>query len=400
MKNYKTIYESSNHSSALSQSCYLVEETDKAVFTPPQDDDLLRHLPGGQITIERPLESSSERSGRHHLSARAGKISTNWQFKTNIHMKKEIGLAPALETLFRHLLGNKDGRVYSAKTPPSKTFTLLECSDSWARQAVGAYVDSATIDLPGDGEASVDWQGNARIGYHVGITACDTDNNGGNEITVREPERLPVGAAVMILKADGVTRSNDMSELLPFRTVISHKENGIIEIDGAKLTDCSGTEKPIYIAYYEPDNPQSFDNPLLGHDGKIEIEGFNQSVKSLSLAITNNHEKEEGVFGSKGLGPDVYNAVNRLTVEPTSIVNMSHKTLSLINQVAAIKPQAMESILGFDNSLCMKIKLPRVFFNQPGFSVPDEGTTTVELKGTAYQTEINKGDEIEISFQY
>ena len=134
MKNYADIYNSGSDSISLEQRFYAKLETSRGVMAAPTGADFFFHLPGGQITLEQPFESSPQRSGRHHSNIIKKKISTAWNFSTYFNVDEAAiqgvtEIDPALRLLWKSLLGYEDtttGLLYDARTAPDLTFSLFE----------------------------------------------------------------------------------------------------------------------------------------------------------------------------------------------------------------------------------------------------------------------------------
>ena len=407
-KNYVTLYNTGNDSISLEQRWYLKEETTRGSIIAPTGTDFLFVMPGGSIAYEQPFESNPSRSGRHHNSIIKKKKTTSWSFSTFLNLDEgvaqgatEIDLAKRL--LWKSLLGEEDLTVggvfaeYDSNAAPDLTFTLMEVSDQWARQSPGAFVQSGNFQLPGDGEATVEWAGAAKTTFFAGIGKSTTDNNTGNTVTLQtgEGDRFGVGALVMIIEADGTTRSADTPDGSP-RTITAISGD-VITVDGAVLADADGSAADIYLVYYEPETPTAIDNPIVGLVGSVSVVGLaDQCIRNLGININNNHELQDYCYGEDALAGNIFVPGSRMTAEIAMSLNMNHDVLELMNKVQAFEAQDITAILGDSTGRHYKALLPRVFFNVPAFAVPDEGSIPVEFSGTAYQTAFDAADEVKI----
>ena len=395
MKNYADIYESNNDSISLEQAIYVRAEPidQRGVFTTPQDDDYFLNLPGGGITIEQPRESSPQRSGRHHVSTIRKKVITNWNFSSYYNLNADLGLDAGIRLLHRSLFGNEvavagTGLTYNTARPPNFTFTILECSDRYARQAVGAFVNSGNINLPGEGEASVAFSGSAADGFLVGIGKSSTANTG-NTIVLEgdDIELMSKGGAVMIIKSDGVSRGADTPNGSSRIITGINKAAKSATLSGEPLTDVDGSTDPIYLCYYEPENPSATENPVTGLDGEITIAGYpNLAVRSLSIQVDNNHEIQNFFYGRRGLGGKLFAPTGRFTAQVTATVNMNDDSIRLFNNVKRFESQAIKAILGdpSDAERHLELAIPKADFDVPGFSIPDSGSVPTDFVGNCY----------------
>jgi len=410
-KNYANIYNSGNDSISLEQRFYLKQETVRGVIEAPVGSDFFFHLPGGQISYEQPFESSMQRSGRHHNNIIKKKITSAWNLSTYFNIDEDAILGvteidPSLRVLWKSLLGNEataPGLSYEPSEAPDLTFSLFEVGDTWSRQAAGAFVQGGNVQLPGDGEATVEWTGNAKISYFVGIAQSIAANDGGNTLQLEagEARRIPKGALVMIVEADGLTRSDDTPDGSPRTVTASNVTTDVITVDGAVLADAdgSGVSLPIYVSYYEPETPVAIDNPVTGLEGSVSVVGLSsQCFRSLGINVQNNHELVDYCYGEEGLGGAVYIPGDRLTAELTLSMNLNHTVGEFLNRRTTFESEDITAVLGDSAGRHFKALVPRAIFSVPAFAVPDTGSIPVEFSGTAYQTANEAADELTVKF--
>jgi len=408
-KNFQVIYDTGNDAISLNQRWYLKEESTRGTFIAPTDTDFLFVMPGGQIAYEQPFESNPSRSDRHHNSIIKKKKTTAWNFTTFLNLDEsvaqgstEIDLAKRL--LWKSLLGEEDLGVggvfaeYDSGLDPDTTFTLLEVGDQWSRQSPGAFVQGGNFQMPGDGEATVEWSGMAKTTFFAGVGKTTTDNNTTNDVVLQagEGNRFSVGAIVMLIEADGATRSAD-TPADSFRTITAIAVD-TITVDGAVLSDADGSAADIFLVYYEPVTPTAIDNPVTGLVGSIALTNIPSTtcIRNLGVNMQNNHELVDYCYGEDALAGRLFVPGSRLTVEVTMSVNLNHDLVEFFNRVQAFEAQDITAILGDSAGRHYQTVLPRVFFNVPAFSVPDEGSIPVEFTGTAYQTALEAADEVKI----
>lgn len=408
-KNYADIYNSSNDSVALEQRFYLKEETTRGTFVPPTGADFFFHLPGGQITYEQPFESSTQRSGRHHQSAIVKKKSVSWGFSTYFNINTGVAagateIDPALRVLWKSLLGKEtvsSGLIYDPSSAPSTTFSLFEIGDKWSRQAPGAFVQGGNIQLPGDGEASVEWSGMGKTAYMIGIGKSTTDNSASNDVELEsgEAENFVSGGLVMIIEANGTTRSADTPDGSPRTITAVNYSTDVVTLSGAALADADGSVTPIYLVYYEPATPVAIDNPQTGLVGQITVQDYTlPTIRSLGISLQNNHEVVDYAYGEDGLAGSIFVPGDRLTAEISLGHNLNRELASFFNSLTRFQAKNVTAYLGAQTSRHAKFELPNVRFQVPGFAVPDTGSIPVEFSGTAYQTGLDLADEVKVKF--
>ena len=410
MKNYAAIYASPNDSIALEQKIFIKEETTRGTLEAPTGADFIYTLNGASVNFTQPIESSPHKSGRHHTSIIKQKTSTEWSIPTFFNIDTTLPAAavaeidPGMRVLWKSLMGKEDisggSPVFTSEFAPSITFSIFENGDLWAKQAPGAFVESGNASLPGDGQSQVEWAGMAKTALLVGIGKSVVSNDGGNTFTVAsgEGQKFPVGAFVMIVKDDGVTRSADTPDGSPRRVV--SVSGDIVTIDGAVLADADGSGNPVYLSYYEPATPVSINDPQTGLQGSITIVGLSSAdcVRSASINMTNNHEAQDFCFGEEGLGGTIFTPGGRFTAELSLELNLDHELVGFMNGLKDFEGEDITFILGDAAGRHVQFEMPKNFFQIPEIAVPDTGTIPVTFTGNAYQTALDAADEVTVSF--
>lgn len=405
-KNYADIYNSVNDSIALAQRWYVKQETTRGTFVAPTGADFIYTLTGGQVEFMQPFESSPHRSGRHHNNIIKKKKETNWSFPTFFNIDTTLGSAaaaeidPGMKVLWKSLLGGEDLSAGAKYTPttPDITFSLFEVGDKFSRQCRAAFVQASNVTLPGDGEAKAEWSGNAKDALYVGM-GKSVSANAANTVTLISGDggqfKAAVGGLVMIIKANGTTRSTDTPDGSP-RTIVSVTGDDVV-LSGAVLTDADGTgmSAPVYLVYYEPTTPVAIDNPITGLVGSFAIAGYTglHCARSISFAMKNDHELVNYCYGTDSLDAPYFVPGSRFTCEPSFEMNMNKDLMAFFHGVESFDSQALTAVLGAASGRRLEMVLPRAFFPVPSFSVPDTGSVPVTFKGTAYQTTLDAGDE-------
>jgi hypothetical protein len=410
-KNYASIYGNSGDSSALNQRFYLKEETVKGTFVLPAAADYFFALAGGALSFSQPIVSSPHRSGRHNNNTIKEKKALEWSLPTMVNINTAAAqgtaeLEPALRVLWKSLLGRETvpGAVqYDSLSDPSITFSIMEVGDKWAKQAFGCFVDACEISLPGDGQSQLSWSGMGVESYLVGIGKSTISNNAGQTITLQsgEGKRFPVGARVMIVEADGSTRSAD-TVAGAARKVVS-VSGDIVTLDGAALADADGSSTPIYLCYYEPvlAGTEGIDNPQTGLQGTFTSSSIpgNPCIRSATISVANGHEVVNYCWGTDAASGSIFVPASRLEVSVSIELNLNHDLVEFYNSVQQFEAQDLNFKLGDTALRFLELDLPRVIFQVPSIDVPETGSIPVSFEGIAYQSALDAADELVVSYK-
>jgi hypothetical protein len=257
--------------------------------------------------------------------------------------------------------------------------------------------------LPGDGQAGLTWTGNAKTRLLCGIGKSVTDNNTTNDITVAAGQtyRFPVGAMVMLIEADGVTRSADTPDGSP-RTVtaVDHLTNKV-SLSGAVLADADGSTTPIYLCYYEPSTPVGINDPQTGLVGSIAIDTLPalSCVRNTTLSIQNNHELVNYCYGSSGLSGKLFVPGARVSVTLSIEFNVDASVIEYMNKLNSFVANEITLIVGDAADRHFKVELPKVVFDVPALSIPESGSVPLSLEnGVCMQTALGAGDPITVKY--
>lgn len=409
-KNFASIYASGNDAVALNQRIFIKEESVRGTLIVPAATDFFFHLAGGTVNFTQPVESSPHKTGRHNTTVIKQKTNTEWTIPTFFNIDTTLGAAstaeidPALRVLWKSLLGREQAGpplVYDSATDPDITFSIYENLDVMGKQASGCFVEAGNATFPGDGQAQMEWSGMGKTVLNVGLGKSIIDNEGGNTVTVGTGEgtRFPVGGKVMIILANGTTRSADTATGSA-RTVVS-VAGDVVTVDGAVLADADGSGTPIYLAYYEPAEPiTAINNPLTGLQGSVTIAGLPSAmcVRSATINMTNNHEPEDFCFGKEGLGDTVFTPGGRLAAEVTLEINLDKAMVGYLNGLRQFTGEDITLVLGTASGRRLSFHVPKAIFAIPAINVPESGTIPITFTGLAYQTANNAADEVTASF--
>lgn len=407
MKNFSSIYEGDNDSIALEQKFFIKEETTRGSLEIPTGDDFLFTLGGGSVNFSQPVESSEHRSGRHHNSVIKQKTNTEFSFTTYFNIDTGVGVGTtqidqALRAVLKQATGKEEtapNLKYTAADAPSTSFSIFENGDLWAKQAPGGFVNDMNMEFPGDGQATAEFSGMAKTSLLIGI-GKSTVLNDANTVTVEAGEgaRFKVGGLVMIIEADGTTRSDDTPDGSP-RTITAISGD-VITLDGAVLTDADGSAADIYLCYYEPETAAGINNPQTGLEGSITIAGLTAGcIRSLSLSMANDHEAQDFCFGEEGLSNTLFVPGSRFSANVSLELNLNDDLVEFINGLSPeFAGENIVVILGDSATRHMQITMPKVIFQLPSIEVPDSGTIPITFEGLAYQSALDAADEVQIEF--
>lgn len=409
-KNYASIYANTGDSSALNQRFYLKQEAVKGMMAIPAASDYFFALAGGSINFSQPINPSPHRSGRHNNNTIKEKKALEWSLPTFINIDEAAAqgvnqLEPALRVLWKSLLGREQvpgAVVYDSAEDPSITFTMFEVGSSWCKQSRGLFVDSCEISLPGDGQSQLNWSGMGVEAFLVGIGKSTIDNNGANTVTLQvgEGKLFPVGSLVMLVEADGSTRSDDTPDASARK--VTQVVGDVITLDGAVLADADGSATPVYLSYYEPvvTGAEGIDNPLTGLVGTFtsaSIPGM-PCVRSATITVANGHEIVNYCWGTDAAYGSIFVPAARLEVDVSIELNLNKDTVAFYNAVQSFEAQDLNFKLGEALGRHLEIDLPRVIFQVPSISVPDSGSIPVSFEGKAYQDALDAANEIVVKY--
>jgi len=409
-KNYAAIYANTGDSSALNQRFYLKEEVIKGSMALPAASDYFFALAGGSLSFSQPINPSPHRSGRHNNNTIKEKKALEWSLPTMVNIDTAVAagvseLESALRVLWKSLLGKEtvsSGVSYDSSEDPSITFSLFEVGDKWSKQAFGCFVDACDISLPGDGQSQLAWSGMGVESFLVGI-GKSTVSNSGHTVTLQagEGKRFSVGGRVMIIKADGSTRSAD-TVAGSARKVVS-VSGDVVTLDGAVLADADGSSTPVYLCYFEPvlNGSEGIDNPQTGLQGTFTSSSIpgNPCIRSASVSIKNGHEVVNYCWGTDAASGSIFVPASRLEVDVKIELNLNHDLVEFYNSVQQFEAQDLNFKLGDTALRFLEIDMPKVIFQVPSIDVPDTGSIPVSFEGKAYQDALDAANEVVVSYK-
>jgi hypothetical protein len=412
-KNFASIFARTGDSIALEQKFFLVKETSKGTLIGPTAADFLYTKQGGSVNHTQPKVSSEHRSGRHNTDIYLEKKKTEWTLPMFININVGVGAGTtevdtSVRLLWESLLGKEtvsSGLIYDASVDPDITFSLFENGDKWAQQCYAAFPEEAEISLPGDGVAGVQFKGRCANRHRVGIGKSVVDNSGGNTVELTTPahaKRFPVGALVMLVKSDGVTRSTDTATGTYRKVTARDTTTGIVTLSGAALADADGTAGTgIYLCYAEPASPTGIANIQTGLKGSVSVDGLGGTlglVRSAKVTLKNNHEVVDYGYGTDELAPPYFIPGGRLDVAVEIEINLNDNVIQFLDDLDAFEAQAINLFLGNTATRHFKIELGKVFFDVPSTSLPQNGSIPVTLSGTGFQSALDAADEVKVKY--
>lgn len=409
-KNYANLYASTNDAVSVVQRVYVKQEASKGTLIAPQNTDFIYTLQGGTVDYAQPKETSPHRSGRHHKNFIKKKKTTSWSLPTYFNIDQTLGSASTSEIdvgirmLYKSLFGREQtspNLIYDTLTAPDITFSLFEVGDKWARQVRAAFVQTGNFKFPGDGEATIEWGGNAADAVVCGIAKSVLDNDGGNTVTVAtgEGKRIPVGSLVMLIEADGTTRSADTAA--GTARLVTSVSGDIVTLGGSALADADGSSTPLYLSYYEPAAPAAIDNPVTGLVGTAVLTGWTSGFpcfRTVEINCNNNHELVDYCYGKDALDTPYFVPADRFTIDVSVELNLNDKLVEFFNTVQAFTAQELTVVLGAASGRRAQFVLPKIVFDVPSYSVPDTGSIPVTFKGMPEETGEDTADELTVQF--
>lgn len=403
-KDYAAIYAAGNDSNALEQRIYIKEEATRGTFETPTDTDLMFHT-SASVAFNQPFEASPTKTGRHNNNTIKQKKEMSWSLNSLVMVDTAaaIGVAEvdqAVRTLWESTLGREtipSGVLFDANTAPAITFSLFEVGDMWSRQARACFVNSATIEAPGDGQASFSWEGNGKDALLVGIGSIPADHASTDNVTVAagEGKRFRVGGLTMLVAADGTTRHASTPNGTP--AIVTDITGDVVTFNiTLDATDTTG----FYLVYYEPESPAGIDDPQTGLVGSTSIAGLSaQCIRNATINIANGHELVNYCFGEDALAAPFFIPASRLSVTASVTMNLNEDVLVFLNDVESFVSQDIDLIIGDSAGRHFKVDLPKVQFPVPAFEVPDAGSVPIDFSdGLALQTVLDAADEITVSY--
>ena len=250
----------------------------------------------------------------------------------------------------------------------------------------------------------MEWSGRGADRYRIGIGKFTSDSNTTNIITldtITEAKRFQVGGLVMIIKADGVTRSADTAGGTYRKLTAVDKVTGAITVDGGVLADADGSSGDLFLCYAEPESPTGIANIQTGLVGSINVDGLGglvPCVRSFNITFTNNHEAVDYCYGTSGLATPFFVPGGRLAIEVEMELNLNDSLIELLDDLDEFTAQSIEFILGDGAGRHLKIDIPKSIFDVPSTSLPEEGSIPVTLSGMGFQTSLGASDEVTVSY--
>lgn len=365
------------------------------------DTDFLLYTTGA-ITFSQPVESNAHRSGRYHTGIIRKKKVCEFDFDTYVNMSGSAGdsIDNAVQLLIESMLGKKTVNVSSDITfeqdLPVNYMSMVKVSTIFGEYYTGGYVRQMNFSFPGDGPATIKYQGKASDAAIAGIGKLSA----GMVAVTTAPiingstENFTVGAYVMAVDADGRTilAGHDGS----LKVTAYDDTLNTLELNVAITAPING-----FIVPWDPGAVQQTARDAIFTDlvgsMKLSVADAAVDVTDIQLTMNNDHIDLDNRFGSdanKG-----YVAGNRMTPEMSVTFDLSNETFGKVVRSRAFTGFSPELVLGaVGSSRYLKITAPKWIPAVPTIDVPENGTTPITLVGNLYQSAPGAKDPVKLKF--
>jgi hypothetical protein len=358
------------------------------------------------IKFDIPREDSPSRSGRSVVARLSGKKTVDVKVESHIIPGNPVGVNPSLPPMHPLILSafgdvdlsNPAEIVYKLSRFNGNSVRVLEEATHYSRLAVGVIADKLSFSLPGDGKATMSFEGFGQDAYIAGesnlISAVVADNT--LEVTAGHGFRYEVDSYIDVI--DG-TDGNTM--IAQKRKVLS-VAGDLVEVDGAAITASVGD----FIIGHAPENfaPITAEYALLGLKGSFNVAGFpidDCEMISAEISLSNNYTKKDFLYGTDkicGFIPDkrreVAVKIEVLLNKDTLSFYMRNKQFVAEEMTITLEPQRIPGP-AFSTSAgrTFEFYFPKVEFNIPPIENPADSYVTLSLEGIALAPSVNNLDE-------
>lgn len=363
------------------------------------DQDALLYTTG-DFTFSQPVESNQHRSGRYHSGIIRKKKVCEFDFDTYVNMSGTAGdsIDTAVSLLMEAMLGKKTTNAGSDITfeqdLPVIYMSAAKVSTIFGEYYNGAYVRQMNMSFPGDGPATVKYQGKAADAAIAGLAKLASGSVASPTVTLMtgESKRYTAGAYVMGVDTDGrtilyghdgsvkVSSYDDSLDTVLLDTSVTHPSGGFLV-----PWDPGAIQKTVRDAIY---------TDLLG-TMKLVATASPVDVTDIQLTMNNDHVDLDNRFGAdanKG-----YVAGNRMTPELSVTFDLSNETMGSVIRTRLFTGLTPEIVLGSVSSgRYMKITAPKWIPAVPTLPVPENGTTPTTLVGNLFESNPGARDPIKI----
>jgi len=363
------------------------------------DSDFLLYTTGG-VTFDQPVTSNAHRSGRYHTGVIKAKKNVAFDFDTYVNMSGSAGASidNAVQLLIEAALGKKTNTgttIDFEQDLPVIYMSMVRVSTIFGEYITGGHVGSMGLEFPGDGPATVKYQGRAADSAIAGIGLLSAPSVASAVVTLTadESEYYTETARVMAVDTDGRTILLGVDGSL---SVVSYDDS----LNQLTLSSPVTIGAGVYIVPWDPGAVQqtgrdAIFTDLVGHF-KLDQTASAVDVTNISLNINNDHVEFDNRFGKDTNAG--FAAGNRMTAELSVTFDMSNETFGKVVRSRKFEGLNPEILLGAVSGRYLKITAPKWVTNAAPIDVPENGTTPVTLTGNLFQSKAGGKDPIKLRF--
>jgi hypothetical protein len=364
------------------------------------DQDFLLYTTGGP-SFSQPVESNQHRSGRFHSGVIRQKKVAEFDWDTYVNMSGSAGASidTAVALLIEATLGKKTvsgSFIDFEQDLPIIYFSIVRVSTIFAEYFTGGYTRQMNLGFPGEGPATIKYQGKAADCSEAGIAklASVSTATATHTLVAGESKRFTAGCYVMAVDTDGRTILAGADGTLKIN---SYDDNNDQVVTNSAITVPMGG----YIVPWDPGAVQQTarDNIYTDLVGSFKLNSGSAAVDvtDVQLTINNDHVDLDNRFGSdtnKG-----YVAGNRMTAELSVTFDLSNETYGDIVRTREFAGFTPVIVLGNEASgRYLKITANKWIPAVPTKDVPESGTTSMTLTGNLFQSSPGAKDPIKLRF--
>lgn len=366
------------------------------------DQDFLLYTTGG-ITYSQPVESNLHRSGRFHTGIIRKKKITEFDFDTYVNMSGTAGasLDTAVQLMLELLLGTKTVNsgvsIDFTQGRRGKYCSFVRVSTIFGEYVNGGYVRQASLAFPGDGPATVKYQGKAAETTIAGLSQLNGAIVASTAaiLNAGEAERYEAGCYVMIVDIDGRTILYGVDGTLTVTAV--NTSTHTLTLSGAVTVPDNA-----YVVPWDPGAVQQSGRDAVFTDlvGTMKLNATDAAVDVTNIELSLNNDPNDfdnrfGADANKG-----YADGNRMTAELSVTFDLSNETFGKVVQTRSFGGFSPELTLGDPaTGRALVITAPKWIPSVPPIEVPENGTTPVTLTGVLYQSAPGSRDPVRLRYQ-
>ena len=368
------------------------------------DKDFLLYTEGG-AKYGQPVDPSAHRSGRFLTSIVKKKFTADFDITTLINMDGLAGasLDPAIRSLLKGACGKEtvvpNVSIDYEQDDAINYLSLVKASTIFAEYYTGCYVKDFTLTQPGDAPGSYKFAGMAKKGASAGIGKLFGAVVASTDIIVDDSvyphvERFTEDARVMIVDVDGRTILAGYDGTLTVASVD-------VALNKVVLSSPISTADQSYLVFWHPGCVQTAarDNIYTDLEGSFKFSPTEAAicVNNVVLTLSNDHIDRMNCFGTDSNEGGV--AGNRAVWTLSITFDLSNENYGKLLQAEKFGGFSPELIIGDSTATrYLKITAPRWLPAIPSKEIPANGTTSITLEGSLYQSEAGARDSIKLSF--